>query len=52
MANVNKQEHALIAKFIMQLSEKKYSSANKYLEELVEAKLKAKIAKCVSETLF
>lgn len=45
-------EKHLIANFIKQLSEKKYAEANKYLKELVEAKLKAKVAQCVSDTLF
>jgi hypothetical protein len=40
-----KAEKALVSKFITQLFEKKYSTANQTLETLIEKKLKAKIKK-------
>jgi hypothetical protein len=45
-------EKTLIANFIMQLTAEKYTEANKYLQKIVNLKLKAKIASCVEENLF
>lgn len=49
---VTVEEKTLIVNFIKQLSEEKYQQANKYLQELVQYKLKAKIASCVEDNLF
>lgn len=45
-------ESALISGFIKELCNKKYQSANKYLQELVGVKVKAKIASCINDNLF
>lgn len=38
--------------FIKNISQKNYAAANKYLKEVIESKLKAKIQKASNEKLF
>ena len=46
------KESALIANFIKCVAEKNYSEANKYLRQVIEAKLEARISKAIKPTLF
>ena len=41
-----------IANFIKSISQKNYSEANKYLQNVVDSKLKAKIGDALKEKLF
>jgi len=41
-----------IVKFLKSISQKKYSEANKYLQNVVDSKLKAKIGEALKEKLF
>jgi len=46
------KENNLIANFIRCVSEENYAAANKYLKQVVEAKLQAKISQAIKPTLF
>lgn len=46
------KEAADIAKFIMAISSKKYALANKYLQGIVEDKVKSRISSSLNEPLF
>jgi hypothetical protein len=46
------KENTLIANFIKCVSEENYAEANKYLKQVVEAKLQAKISQAIKPTLF
>lgn len=46
------KENTLIANFIRCVSEENYAAANKYLKQVVEVKLQAKISQAVKPTLF
>ena len=51
----NKQklnEHQEIVKFLSSISQKNYSEANKYLQNVIDSKLKAKINEALKEKLF
>ena len=41
-----------IVKFLRSISQKNYSEANKYLQNVVDSKLKAKIGDALKEKLF
>ena len=45
-------ENVEIVNFIRSISQKNYSQANKYLQSVVESKLKAKIGEAQKEKLF
>lgn len=47
-ATLTKKESLLISKFLLSLNEKNYSSANKYLKKIVEAKLNKRLAKTIN----
>ncbi len=46
------KESALISNFIKCVAEENYAEANKYLKQVIESKLQAKIAQAISTTLF
>jgi len=46
------KENNLIANFIRCVSEENYAAANKYLQQVIEAKLQAKISQAIKPTLF
>lgn len=46
------KENILLANFIKCVSEENYAEANKYLKQVVETKLQAKISQAVKPTLF
>jgi len=50
--NVVSVEQKNILNFIKNISQKNYASANKYLKEVIESKLKAKIQKASNQKLF
>jgi hypothetical protein len=41
-----------IVKFLRSISQKNYSEANKYLQNVIESKLKAKMASALKENIF
>lgn len=41
-----------IVKFLRSISQKNYSEANKYLQNVIDSKLKAKIGEALKERLF
>jgi len=41
-----------IVKFLRSISQKNYSEANKYLQNVIESKLKAKIGEALKQRLF
>lgn len=41
-----------IVKFLRSISQKNYSEANKYLQNVIDSKLKAKIGEALKENLF
>jgi hypothetical protein len=41
-----------LSNFILQMNAKNYAEANKYLQKVVESKLKQKIAKAGTQKLF
>jgi hypothetical protein len=45
-------ENSYIANFLTAISQKNYSEANKYLQNVVDLKLKAKIGSALTKTLF
>jgi hypothetical protein len=45
-------EHQEIVKFLSSISQKNYSEANKYLQNVIDSKLKAKIGEALKEKLF
>lgn len=52
--NVKKKlnESSEIANFIKSISQKNYSEANKYLQNVVDSKIKSKIGSALKEKLF
>lgn len=46
------KESALIANFIKHIAEGNYSEANKYLRQVIDSKLEARISKAIKPTLF
>ena len=46
------KENILIANFIKHIAEGNYSEANKYLRQVIDAKLEARISKAIKPTLF
>ncbi len=46
------KENNLIANFIKCIGEENYAAANKYLKQVVEVKLQAKISQAIKPTLF
>ena len=46
------KENVLLANFIKCVGEENYAEANKYLKQVVEAKLQAKISQAIKPTLF
>jgi len=47
-----KNESLSVSKFLHQLSQKNYAEANKYLSEVVESKLRAKIQSALKTKLY
>lgn len=45
-------ESYLFSNFLKHLGEKNYSAANKYLQSIIEAKLKTKIAQFATQNIF
>lgn len=45
-------ENIEIVKFLRSISQKNYSEANKYLQNVIDSKLKTKIGEALKETLF
>jgi len=45
-------ESSEIVNFLTSISQKNYSEANKYLQNVIESKLKAKIGEALKERLF
>jgi hypothetical protein len=45
-------ESSEIVKFLRSISQKNYSEANKYLQNVIESKLKAKMASALKENIF
>lgn len=45
-------ESQQLVKFLHSISQKNYSEANKYLQNVVDSKLKAKIGEALKEKLF
>ena len=41
-----------IVKFLQSISQKNYSEANKYLQNVIDSKLKAKIGEALKDKLF
>jgi len=41
-----------IVKFLKSISQKKYSEANKYLQNVVDSKIKSKIENALKENIF
>lgn len=41
-----------IVKFLRSISQKNYSEANKYLQNVIDSKLKAKIGEALKENIF
>jgi hypothetical protein len=48
LSKVNPVEKKLISRFIKNLNEKNYSTANKYLKKIVEVKLNKKLSKIIN----
>jgi hypothetical protein len=46
------QEKASLSNFISNISQEKYAAANKYLQELLDAKLKARIQAASKKEIF
>lgn len=46
------EETAFLKKFISDISQEKYAQANKYLQELLDAKLKARIQAASEKEIF
>ena len=46
------EETAFLSKFISDISQEKYAQANKYLQELLDAKLKARIQAASKKEIF
>ncbi len=46
------QEKASLANFISNISQEKYAAANKYLQELLDVKLKARIQAASKKEIF
>ena len=46
------KESAVIANFIKHIAEGNYSEANKYLRQVIDSKLEARISKAIKPTLF
>jgi len=46
------QEKASLSNFISNISQEKYAVANKYLQELLDAKLKARIQAASKKEIF
>ena len=49
---LNQETKAQISKFITSISNKKYAEANKYLQNVVEDKLKKRVTAAVQKPLF
>jgi len=49
---VPEEEAANISEFISNISQEKYAAANKYLQELLDAKLKARIQVASTKQIF
>ena len=45
-------ENSEIVKFLRSISQKNYSEANKYLQNVIESKLKAKMTDALKEKIF
>jgi hypothetical protein len=45
-------ESSEIIKFLRSISQKNYSEANKYLQNVIESKLKAKMVNALKENIF
>lgn len=45
-------ESSEIVKFLRSISQKNYSEANKYLQNVIESKLKAKMTDALKEKIF
>ena len=45
-------ESSEIVQFLRSISQKNYSEANKYLQNVIESKLKAKMASALKENIF
>jgi SLT domain-containing protein len=50
--NVSENERKNILNFIKNISQKNYAEANKYLQEVIDSKLKSRIQKASEQKLF
>jgi hypothetical protein len=50
--NVSENERKNILNFIKNISQKNYAEANKYLQEVIDSKLKGRIQKASEQKLF
>jgi ABC-type uncharacterized transport system ATPase subunit len=51
-AQPSSEETAFLSNFISNISQEKYAQANKYLQELLDIKLKAKIQAASKKEIF